>query len=89
MIVSYIFPKMIFIDDEKTLNFVKEQFKDYSVKNLCVGDWFNTIRQSTKTYVVVPMDTFETVAKKLNINVEDLKQKALTKRLYVGQKIEL
>lgn len=40
-------------------------------------------------YIVKPLDTFASVAKKLNISVKEVKFFAKTKHLFVGQKIHI
>lgn len=88
MNISCIFPQMIYIDNLDTLSKVKSQFG--AGDNLKVGDWFSrTGDKSNKVYVVNPLDTFDSVAKKLNINVEELKKIANTKHLFVGQNLTI
>ena len=49
----------------------------------------NNFQNSKITYIVKPMDNFEKVSKKLNISIEELKQIAKTKNLFVGQRIDI
>lgn len=139
MIISCLYPKKIFIDDEK----IKEQVEKLFCVEVNVGEWFdcspreidlidsenknqnidkkqtgfnNTIEKGEKnkqfydinvtnynlnsfsvnknlkyniTYIVKPMDTYEKVAKKLNISVDELKKIVKTKNLFVGQRIDI
>lgn len=92
MIISYIFPQMIFIEDEKTLKMINKNFNNYYLnKRIEIGSWFQTnpIFKEEICYVVKPLDTFESVAKKLNISIEELKILSKTKHLFVGQKINI
>lgn len=49
----------------------------------------NKEKKQPKIYIVKPLDTFDLVAKKLNITVDELKSFAKTKHLFVGQKIHI
>lgn len=49
----------------------------------------NNEKNQSKIYIVKPLDTFDSVAKKLNISVEEVKFFAKTKHLFVGQKIHI
>lgn len=145
MIISCLYPKKIYIDDEKTKEQVEKTFgvnvnldewfscpqteikiyddgenKNHNVfinnmenaniktLNACVkvennekntihnedfdikNNFNNNIQNSQKiTYIVKPMDTFEKVSTKINIPVEQLKQIAKTKNLFVGQRIDI
>lgn len=87
MIISCIFPQMIYIDSLDTLLKIRKQFgTDVNIK---VGDWFKTSGKCDYVYVVKPLDTFASVANMLNINIEELKKIANTKHLFVGQKLTI
>ena len=81
----------IFIENEADLNFVKSLDPTANVQ---IGEWWENKKTATKVtgnanfYIVKPLDTFESVSKKLNISIQKLKALAGTKHLYVGQKIE-
>lgn len=90
MIISYFFPKKIYIENKAVIEELKADFNlsDEQVLRLKVGDWFDTQKNySVNTYVVKPLDTFESVAKKLGISKNELQEKVNSKRLFVGQKI--
>ena len=89
MNISYYYPQMIYLDDNKTIKSVIQNAELFHLTtlNLNIGDWCNTKNIINKCYIVKPLDTFESVAKILNISLKDLKSIAKTKHLYVGQKI--
>ncbi len=87
MIISCIFPQMIYIDNLNTLFKIKNQFG--ADDNLKVGDWFKTSAKSGNVYVVKPLDTFDSVSKKFNVDKQELKKIANTKQLFVGQKLTI
>lgn len=49
----------------------------------------NKRKSQSEIYIVKPLDTFDSVAKKLNISVQEVKFFAKTKHLFVGQKIHI
>ncbi|MBE7074856.1 MAG: LysM peptidoglycan-binding domain-containing protein [Clostridiales bacterium] len=88
MIFSSHFPQMIYIDDDKTIEFIKKEFGIES--NLKIGDWFNCNKKNLvlkNEYIVKPLDTFSSVAKALNISEQQVRSAANTKNLFIGQKI--
>ncbi len=88
-------PSVMFIENENDVNFIK----DFLIKNKTTYD--NTygdiskikigdiLIKQNKVYVVKPLDTLESISKKLNISVEYIKSKNNIKNLYVGQKLEI
>lgn len=91
MIISCIFPQMIYIENEYVKKSIIEKFNlnNQQIVNLKVGDWFKTkINNNVNEYVVKPMDTFFSVSKKLNIDETTLRKNMKTKHLFVGQKIK-
>ena len=90
MNVFEIISDTIFIEDEYDLNFIMQNAEKLGVKKEDIK--LNTIinlNEEQKEYIVKPLDTFESVSKKLGIDVEILKQKVESGRLFVGQKIIL
>ena len=84
-----VIPKVVFIETEEDLNFVKEQAeqKGYRLTDFCVGSVVS-FNQTENVYVVKPLDTLESISKKLNISISDLKQKLGTTNVFIGQKIK-
>ena len=90
MNVFEIISDTIFIEDEYDLNFIMQNAEKLGVKKEDIK--LNTIinlNKEQKEYIVKPLDTFESVSKKLGVDVEILKQKVESGRLFVGQKIIL
>ena len=95
MIISLLYSKKIFVDGQETKEQIEELFGVPC--NKAEGDWFECPTNQTviniennynnKTYVVKPLDTFFSVADKLGLSVDDVKAKAKTKNLFVGQRI--
>lgn len=87
MNISYIFPQAIFIDCAKT----KEQVvKDFNLQEsvadgVRVGEWFAPFKK--RAYVVKPMDTFFTIARKFGLTEKYVAECAGTSQAFIGQKI--
>lgn len=95
MIISLLYSKKIFIDGQETKDEIEELFGVPCNKS--EGEWFDCPTNQTvinnenfdnnKTYVVKPLDTFFSIATKLSLSVDEVKAKAKTKNLFVGQRI--
>lgn len=98
MIISCLYPQKIYIDDEKTKEQVEKTFgvkvnlgEWYECNNLIKNEKNNVFCNDNKkiTYIVKPMDTYQTVSKKLQMSIDDLKSIAKTKNLFIGQRIDI
>lgn len=89
MNVLQILPNCIFVESEVDLNFIKNEIKlsGQKINNLKIGDV--VFLNQDNIYVVKPLDTIESIAKKLNINKDELIKKVGGKNIFIGQRINL
>lgn len=88
-------PSVMFIRNEQDIyfvnNFLIKSKTNYecafgTISNIKIGD---VLIKKDMAYIVKPLDTLETISKKLNVSVEYIKSKNNIKNLYVGQKLEI
>ena len=77
---------IIFIEDEEDLFFIKQKL---NINNAKIGDVIKQSEQNAKQkeYIVKPLDTISSVAKKLNITQQLVRQQTSGENLFIGQKI--
>lgn len=85
MNIFQIIPNIVFVEDEEDYLFVEKLKQNKIVDNNNIKIINNNVNQ----YIVKPLDTISSVAKKLGINEQELIKKTNTTSLYVGQKIDL
>lgn len=74
----------VFVETKEDVEFVKEKL-GVDVK---IGDIVKTNNLNNNYYIVKPLDTIETVAKKLSLDKQKLIQIVGGNQLFVGQKIK-
>ena len=57
------------------------------IQNVKAGDVILLSKQYKNVYVVKPLDTYESIAQKMNVSVQVLKNVTKNKKMYIGQKI--
>lgn len=77
---------IIFIEDAEDLCFVNQKL---NINNVKIGDVIKQSEQNAKQkeYVVKPLDTISSVAKKLNVAEQLVRQQTSGENLFIGQKI--
>lgn len=92
MNIFEISPNVLSVDDEKDLEFLKTSGKGFiqlKYGKLNVGDVICTNSVGKNYYIVKPLDTIKSVADKLGRSEEDIKRRAGSKNLFIGQRIDL
>lgn len=79
MNIFQIIPSVVFVENEQDLEFVEK------LKKAGIVDSNNFKIQTKKQYVVKPLDTILSVAKKLDISPEKVMESAGSNNLFVGQ----
>ena len=84
-----IIPKVLFVDDEDDVEFVKKILnqKGVAFDEIKVGEVIIPIEKSN-IYIVKPLDSLQSISKKLNMPIEALKSITGGGHLFIGQKIE-
>ena len=80
-------PNQIFIEDEEDVKFLSSYYlkNGKNIESLEIG---KIIKQDlNNTYIVKPLDTISSIAKKLNLSQDEVISRAGGKNIFIGQKI--
>jgi len=86
MKIKNVLPDYLFVNDNEEKEFYENCF---NVKNLKVGEWNYTKieQQNVNYYIAKPLDSYESVSKKLNIDINLLKEKNNNETIFIGKKL--
>lgn len=80
----------LYVEDEEDVNFLKENSGalGIDVSQIKLGAIIK-LNKKQKEYIVKPLDTIESISKKLCMDENDLLKKIGNNKLFIGQKIVL
>ena len=88
MNIFQITPSVMYVETNEDLEFVKMYCESIViVRDIKIGDYVE-IAQNNKTYVVKPLDTIDSISKKMGVTKEQVKSKTFGGNIFIGQKIE-
>lgn len=88
MNIFQITPSVMYVETNEDLEFVKMYCEGKGiVRDIKIGDYVE-IDQNNKTYVVKPLDTIDSISKKMGVSKEQVKSKTAGGNIFIGQKIE-
>lgn len=79
-------PNILVVEESKDVAFVKTILNDE--QEITIGKNYY-IPKNSKVYIVKPLDTISSIAKKLNVDEEVIYKKIKSKNVFIGQKILL
>ena len=88
MNIFQITPRVMYVETNEDLEFVKMYCESIGIlRDIKIGDYVE-IAQNNKTYVVKPLDTIDSISKKMGVTKEQVKSKTFGGNIFIGQKIE-
>ncbi len=88
MNIFQITPSVMYVETNDDLEFVKKYCESMGiVRDVKIGDYVE-IAKNIKTYVVKPLDTIDSISKKMGVSKEQVKSRTMGGNIFIGQKIE-